>query len=96
MEGIRTLEYRPEAREAELRHDAEHGRKAKIALEELKEFMTARRETLLKRLEDEDYSPEDVRNIIAELRVLKRFRNVKNADIYYGEEAEKELSRNGE
>ena len=96
MEGMRTLEYRPEDREAELRKDAEIGRKAKIAIDELKEFMTARRESLTQRLENEELSSEAVMEVIAELRVLKRLLNVKKADIYYGEIAEKEMSENGD
>ncbi len=80
----------------ELRKDAELGRKAKIAIDELKEFMTARRECLTQRLENEELSSEAVREVIAELRVLKRFLNVKKADIYYGEIAEKEMSGNGD
>ena len=80
----------------ELRKDAEQGRRAKIAIDELKEFMTARRESLTKRLENEELSSEAVREVIAELRVLKRFLNVKKTDVYYGEIAEKEMSENGE
>ncbi len=81
--------------ETELRKDAEQGRRARIAIDELKKFMTARREALTQRMENEEISPEEVRQVIAELRVLKRFQNIKKADIFYGEKAEEEL-RNGE
>ena len=95
MEGMRTLEYRPEDREAELRKNAELGRKARIAEEFFKEFLDIRREIIIRVLETERYLQEELPNFLAELRVMTTFRKHCENLRQQGEIAEEEL-RNGE
>ena len=95
MEGIRTLEYRPEDRESELRHDAELGRKARIAGEFLREYLDKRREQIVRKMEENPMCDYDLQDKAIELRLIKRFHYVCDSLIQRGEIAEEEL-RNGE
>ncbi|MBQ3455387.1 MAG: hypothetical protein IJG36_03020 [Synergistaceae bacterium] len=97
MEGIRTLEYRPEDREAELRNDAERGRKAKFAADVLREFLDERRENIIQCLENDIFTTDNLElaDELAELRVMKSFRGHCEYLKQQGEIAEEEL-RNGE
>lgn len=83
MEGIVT-QYDPEDREAELRQEAEQGRRAKIALEVLEEFLTRRHDDIVCLLEDGSYSysknTETLRDALSELRILRLIRD--NAEYY--------------
>ena len=99
MEGMRTLEYRPEDREAELRNDAELGRKARIGADVLREYLDKRRNDIVLLLENDFYffakDIEVLRDALAELRVMKSFREHCEYLKQQGEIAEEEL-RNGE
>ena len=97
MEVMRSLECRPEDREAEFREDIERGRRAKIALEVLKEIFDEHRENIIQLFENEIYNTTDyeLHDLLAELRVMKRFRSNCNNMIQRGEIAEEALS-NGE
>ena len=97
MEGIRTLEYRQEDAEAELRKDAELGRKARIAAEVLSEFLDDRRESIIQCLENDIFTTDNIElaDQLAELRVMKSFRGHCEYLKQRGEIAEEEL-RNGE
>ena len=76
----------------ELRQDAETGRRYKIAMEVLREFMDDQREGLIKDIEDNDLSDVQLRDAASKLRVMKVFRNVSDMNIQRGEIAEEELS----
>ena len=97
MEGIRTLEYRPEDREAGLREEAERGRKAQIALEVMNDILNERKMQIVSMLEtilfDSDLS---MYEYLAELRVIRSLRCKLEDYITIGEWAEEELTKNGE
>ena len=97
MEGIRTLEYRPEDREAGLREEAERGRKAQIALEVMNDILNERKMQIVSMLEtilfDSDLS---MYEHLAELRVIRSLRCKLEDYITIGEWAEEELTKNGE
>ena len=76
----------------ELMQDAETGRRYKIAMEVLREFMDDQRECLIKDMEDKDLSDVQLRDAASKLRVMKEFRNVSDMNIQRGEIAEEELS----
>ena len=76
----------------ELQHDAETGRRYKIAMEVLREFMDDQREGLIKDMEDNDLSDVQLRDAASKLRVMKVFRNESDMNIQRGEIAEEELS----
>ena len=92
MEGMRTLEYRPED---DLRHDAELGRKARIAAEVLSEYVTECRERAIRVIETEDFTDEQLRHLAVTLQCLRGFSEKMNNYIQRGEIAEEEL-RNGD
>ncbi|MBQ4430301.1 MAG: hypothetical protein II877_02270 [Synergistaceae bacterium] len=83
-------------REAELREDAELGRKAKIAAEVWQKFLDVGRERLVQAIETQDMTDEQLRSTAIELKVLRAYRNNTELFIQQGEIAEKELSKNGE
>lgn len=95
MEGIVT-QYGPEDREAELRQEAEQGRRAKIALEVLEEFLTRRHDDIVCLLEDGSYSytknPEALRDALSEMRILRLIRDNAGYYIRRGKFAEEEMS----
>ena len=95
MEGIRTLEYRPEDREAELRKDAESGRKARIAAEVLREFLDGRREEIVREFEEKYLDDGSIYDNLADLRSIGKFRRKCEYLRQQGEIAEEAL-RNGE
>ena len=95
MEGIRTLEYRPEDREAELRKDAESGRKARIAAEVLREFLDGRREEIVREFEEKYLDDGSIYDNLADLRSIGKFRRKCEYLKQQGEIAEEAL-RNGE
>lgn len=94
---VRTLECRPEDREAELRLNAEAGRKARIAGEFLREYLDKRRENIVRAIEDGIYHTGEtaMTEALAELRVMRSFRVRRELLIQLGELAEEEL-RNGD
>ena len=81
--------------EAELRKDAEIGRKAKIAAEVLNEILDDRREILVCTLESGDRTMEEILSMVAMLRMMNVLRTSLETRIQRGEIAEEEL-RNGE
>lgn len=87
---LHTLEYNPD--EEELREAVEKGRKYKIAAEVWRNFLDERREEITKDFEDGHYDE----SMVAELRVMKRFRNLCEAMITVGEIAEEDLREYGE
>lgn len=95
MEGIRTLEYRQEDAEAELRKDAEIGRKAKIAAEVLNDYVAVMREETVRKISTEYLTDELLRFYGVHLQVLRSFSDRMNNYIQRGEIAEEAL-RNGE
>ena len=95
MEGIRTLEYRAEDREAELRKDAEAGRKARIAAEVLREFLDDRREEIVREFEEKYLDDGSIYDNLADLRSIAKFRRKCEYLRQQGEIAEEAL-RNGE
>lgn len=83
----------------ELREDIERGRKAQIALEVLKEYLTNRRNEIVRLLEDGTYSmskAETLSEVLAELRVIRAFWEDAEYNIQRGKYVEEELSRNGD
>ena len=76
----------------ELMHDAETGRRYKIAGEVLKEFLEGRKNELIRKLESSPYGDEDLRQFSTELQVIRAFRDCADAFIQRGEIAEEELS----
>ena len=88
------MEY--DEHEAELREAIETGRRYKIAGEVLKKFLDERREEIILNFEENMFiSNNDICDMLSELRVMKKFRNLCNTQIDIGELAEKELSENG-
>lgn len=87
-----------EEREQELREDAETGRRYKIAMEVWREFLDSRRKTIVEIFENnthETMEDGEIQGLLAELRVMKSFRDVSYMNIRRGEIAEEEIS-NGE
>lgn len=92
---LRTAEYNEDdRRQDELREAIETGRRYKVAGEVLKEFLYDRREEIVRIFENRLYG-DDVSMELAELRIMKRFRNLCQTQIDLGELAEKELSEYG-
>ena len=83
-------------REDELQQDVEAGRKAKIALEVLREFLTERRNHMVRLIEDGTYSygkdSEVLRDALAEMRIMRSFMNEAEYYIQRGKFAEEEMS----
>lgn len=79
--------------EEELRQDAETGRRYRIAMEVWREFLDDRKAAIVELFENDIYSTEDYElyDLLAELRVMKRFRNVSHMNIGRGEIAEGKL-----
>lgn len=82
-------------REMELREDIEIGRRNKIALEVMKEFLDNHRETIIREFEGDSLDDLQVKEKLAELRVMRRFRDVCAKMISFGEIAESEIERYG-
>lgn len=109
---LRSLEYRPErddelhdeglydkSREEELREAIEAGRRYKIAGEVWREFLTNRREEIIRDLEYGHYkgmNEEMLNEELAELRILRKYQDVGNMMIDAGVLAEREMRINGE
>ena len=72
----------------ELLHDAETGRRYKIAMEVWREFLDNRREEIVKEIESGEWDTDK----LCELYVLKKFREISCMNIQRGEIAEEELA----
>lgn len=83
-------------REERLREAIEDGRRYKIAAEVFAEFLSNRRDEIIREFEAYGTNASDKDGAITELRVMGRFRNRCETMIHLGEIAEGELARNGE
>lgn len=87
---LHTPEYSTD--EEELREAVEKGRKCKIAAEVWREFLDDRREEIIKSFENGFCNDE----MLAELRVMNKFRSLCEAMIAMGKIAEEDLREYGE
>lgn len=86
------MEYRDQQ---ELQEQAEYGRKAKIAIEILNDFLKNSRSIVLQSLEGGNDLSEEVLNKVMYLRILKKFEHSIQTAIQIGELAEQELNKDG-
>ncbi len=85
---------RTEEEERELREAAEQGRRYGIAADVLKNFLDGRREEIVQALETGNYENDgQLINMLVELGVIKRFKDLCRMHKDLGEIAEKELSK---
>ncbi len=82
-------------REMELREDVERGRRYKIAAEVFAEFLSNRKDEIIRDFEAYGLNVIDKDGAITEIRVMRRFRDVCAKMISLGEIAESELDRDG-
>ncbi len=94
-EGIGTTEYRLEEEESEIREAIEAGRRYKIAAEVWREFLANRREEIVRLFEADTVMSADIEASLAELRVMKKFRDMSWKMIDLGDLAERRLSEIG-
>ena len=80
----------------ELRHDAETGRRYKIAMEVWREFLDNHKEELVREMESKSLDPWEAQDIAIQLAIMKTFREVSYRNIQIGEIAEERLSKDGE
>ena len=80
----------------ELRKESEEGRKYKIAIEVLGKFLDERQEQILDEFGTKYCEDGIIYDYLAELRVIKQFKNFSKTKIDLGEIAERKLSENGE
>ena len=94
FEEIHSLEYDTDREAEELRHQAEEGRSAKIALDFVQDFLTSERAQTLLILEQDvfDHAEELVPPVLY-LRVLRKLEARLQTIIDIGEIAEKELNK---
>lgn len=91
-----TITYAGEDDAEELRQAIEAGRKHKIAAEVWADFLDSRKEEIIRLLEtghvqDKEY----MSDLVTELRVLQKFRDVCNKMIQLGEIAEERMNEIG-
>ena len=79
----------------ELRHDAETGRRWKIAMEVWCEFLDGERENIIKEIEGGMLTDEELRVRTLELVVMKQYKMSAEYFISRGEIAEEELGHGG-
>lgn len=81
----------------ELIEDIEYGRNCEIAKEVFKDFLEGRRSQIIRNLELKYFEDanQDLSNMLAELRIIRKFRDFIENGIYEGKTAEKELKRDG-
>ena len=85
-----------EQKELELREQAEKGRRAKIALEVLDEFLTLKRATIINKIQTSlDFTYERILAQKISLMALNELENWIGTQIQLGEIAEKEINENG-
>lgn len=84
--------------EQAIREVIEKGRRYKIAAEVWREFLNDRREEIIRNFEVGNYGADNNRfnETLAELRVIKQFRDMSESMIAAGELAEEELREYGE
>lgn len=81
--------------EEELREAIESGRRHKIAAEVWNEFLESRRIEILKAFENAPIPDDVTRDLLAELRVMKKFRDICTKMIGLGEIAEERMNEIG-
>ena len=93
---LHTLEYRPD--EEELCEAVEKGRRYKIAAEVWRKFLNDQREEIISNFEVGNYGADNDKfnETLAELRIIKKFRDMSTAMIKLGEIAEEDLREYGE
>lgn len=80
----------------ELRQQSEYGRKAKIAQEVTKDFITQQRVQIINALETAAWEQETFLNYVRSLRLLRMFEQMIERYIDEGNIADEELSKNGQ
>lgn len=83
-------------REAELHEAIEQGRRYRIAAEVFAEFLSNRKEEIIREFEAYGVNVSDKDGALIELRVMRRYRDVCARMIDMGKQAEMELYKNGE
>ena len=76
----------------ELMQDAATGRRYKIAMEVLSEFLDNLREKLVRKMESGSLDPWEAQDIAVQIAIMKRFRDESYSKIQHGGIAEEELS----
>ena len=81
-----------------MREVVERGRRYKIAAEVWREFLNDRREEIISNFEVGNYGEDNDKfnETLAELRIIKKFRDMSTAMINLGEIAEEDLREYGE
>ena len=80
----------------DLREQSEKGRKAKIAIEFLNDFLIQERATTINHLETGGFlNPQDLEPPVIYLRLLRKLEMTAQSFIDMGDIAEKELTENG-
>ena len=87
---------RPEEEMQELREQSEEGRKYKIAIEVFSDFLDNRQNQIINEFGTKYCDEATVFDYLAELRVIKQFKNFSKTQVDLGEIAERELSKYGE
>ena len=83
-----------EEKQIELQKTADYGRKAKTAIEFIKEFVLSERAQIIIKLETQVFeNNEEILTQILYLRMLRKFENEAEKYIAMGEIAEKEMMR---
>ena len=80
---------------SELRNAIEQGRRNKIAGEVLNEFLTNRREDIIRDFETGAITGGNALDAITELRVMKRFKDIARKMVQLGEIAEERMQEIG-
>lgn len=82
--------------EEELKSSIEEARRYEIANEVFGSFLSKRREEIIKNFEEDNYSEADIPKKLAELRVLREFKDFCKTKIEAGEIAKERMQEIGE